>query len=119
MRLREVVSECAKNRGKSEDKHPPRPGRAPSKDDACDGHAGRDAKRDGRQRDVRREPDADEPSQCEQDERRCHAVILSPFKREEKGGVRWNEVKLVITPHANLPGIRVLDNHLFSRYDND
>ncbi len=81
--LREIVSKCAQHRRKHEDKHPARPGRAPGKDDAHSGDECRNAEREGGQRKARREPEAEEPYECDRDEGHCHVTILSHFHYDE------------------------------------
>jgi len=68
-RLREVVAKRAKNRREHEDKEPSRFGRAPPEDDAEKRRTRRQAERDGRQRDARCNPNADESGEREGDER--------------------------------------------------
>ena len=79
VRLREIVTERAQNRGEREDKDPARFWRAPPDDDAEQRHTHSNAKCNCRHRDARRKPNADEPDNSEGDEGRCHASILSPI----------------------------------------
>ena len=53
-------------------KNPTRLGRAPSEKDANSCRTRCNTKRKRGQRDARREPDADEPGECERDEGCCH-----------------------------------------------
>jgi hypothetical protein len=76
MRLREVVTERAQNRGEDKDKSPARLGHTPGEDDTHNGDTGRNAECKRGQRNASCKPDADEPGHREGDGGHCRSLAI-------------------------------------------